>query len=145
MEASGRIKEQIKKWEGLRLHSYVCSGGKWTIGYGHTGADVGRDLFITPAKAQEIFDADVAEHEAELNALLDGITLRQGQYDALLSFVFNLGVGNLRDSTLFRKLRANPDDPTIPTEFRRWVYAKGVKLPGLVKRRGFEAKIYAEQ
>lgn len=145
MRASERIKEQIKKWEGLRLHSYVCAGGKWTIGYGHTGADIGRDLFITPAKAQEIFDADVARHEAELNALLDGITLRQGQYDALLSFVFNLGVGNLRNSTLLRRLRANPDDPTIPAEFRRWVYAKGVKLPGLVRRRDFEARIYAER
>lgn len=145
MKASGRIKEQIKKWEGLRLRAYVCAGGKWTIGYGHTGTDVQRDLFITPAKAQELFDADIAVHETELNALLDGITLSQGQYDALLSFVFNLGIGNLRNATLLRKIRANPDDPTIPAEFRRWVYAKGVRLPGLVKRRDLEARIYTEQ
>lgn len=147
MKASEKIKDRIKRWVGLKLAAYLCSGGVWTIGYGHTGPEVKQDMVINPAIAQEMFDADVARHEQELNALLTahGVKLKQNQFDALLSFVFNLGIGNLRESTLFRKLKVNPADPTIPDEFRRWVYAKGVKLPGLVQRRQTESEIYADE
>lgn len=144
MKASAEIKDWVMKWEGLRLSAYKCDGGVWTIGYGHT-AGVKQGQVITAAKARELFEADIMAKEIELNAALHsaGIILdKQGRFDALLSFAFNLGMGNLRNSTLWKKIKANVNDPTIADEFGRWVFAKGVRLPGLEKRRALESKFW---
>lgn len=77
---------------------------------------------------------------------VDGVpALTQGQYDALVSFAYNTGISALRGSTLWRKVKANPADPAIPAEFRRWVNSGGKQLPGLVKRRAEEARIYTSE
>jgi lysozyme len=68
--------------------------------------------------------------------------INQNQFDALVSFAYNLGVGNLKSSTLLKKVNANPSDPTIRDEFMKWVNGGGKKLPGLVKRRQAEADLY---
>lgn len=145
MKASEEIKEMIKRLEGCRLTAYRCPGGVWTIGYGHTGSDVHRGQRISQQKAEQLFSADLGRFEDELQQWMkvDGApALRQGQYDALLSFAYNVGISALRRSTLWRKVKANPDDPTIPEEFGRWVHSNGKVLPGLVARRQEEAKIY---
>ena len=72
----------------------------------------------------------------------DGLSINQHQFDALLSFTYNVGTGNLARSTLLRKVKANPQEPSIRTEFSRWVYGGGKRLPGLVRRRKMEADLY---
>lgn len=133
----------IKRYEGLRLEAYRCPAGVLTIGYGHTkGVKTGDK--ITQAKADELLREDVGEVEKVLNQqiILTGVKLRQGQFDALVSFAYNLGIGNLLRSTLWRIIRQNPEDNDIPAQFRRWVNAGGKKLPGLVARREAEIKLY---
>lgn len=145
MKASNEIKELIKSWEGCRLTAYRCPAGVLTIGYGHTGADVIPNLRISQDRAAELFEADLARFEAELNRwmVIDRATLDQRQYDAVLSFAYNVGTTALRRSTLWKKVCANPADPAIPAEFRKWVHAGGKVMPGLVKRREREAAIFS--
>ena len=129
----------IKEFEGLRLKAYKCPGGVWTIGYGHT-AGVKPGMVITKAQAEEYLKADLIAFERYLNSL--GLTLNQNQFDALISFIYNVGTGNFSNSTLLRKVRANPQDNSIMDEFLRWVYSKGRVLPGLQRRRLAEMKLY---
>ena len=129
----------IKEFEGLRLKAYKCPGGVWTIGYGHT-ADVKPGMVITEAQAEEYLKADLIAFERYLNGL--GLALNQNQFDALVSFIYNVGTGNFSNSTLLRKVRANPQDNSIMDEFLRWVYSKGRVLPGLQRRRLREMKLY---
>lgn len=143
MKASKEITEWIRKFEGLKLCAYKCPAGVWTIGYGHTGG-VRQDQCITPATAERLLAADIAEVENQVAAAVGNAKLTQGQFDALVSFTFNLGIGKLQGSTLLRKVKANSADPTIADEFGRWVYSAGVKLDGLVKRRKVEARFWSE-
>lgn len=129
----------IKEFEGLRLKAYKCPGGVWTIGYGHT-AGVRPGMVITEAQAEEYLMADLIAFEKHLNGL--GLALNQNQFDALVSFIYNVGTGNFSSSTLLRKVRANPLDNSIMDEFLRWVYSKGRVLPGLQRRRLAEMKLY---
>ena len=129
----------IKEFEGLRLKAYKCPGGVWTIGYGHT-AGVKSGMVITEAQAEEYLKADLIVFERYLNGL--GLALNQNQFDALVSFIYNVGTGNFSSSTLLRKVRANPQDNSIVEEFLRWVYSKGRVLPGLQRRRLAEMKLY---
>lgn len=129
----------IKEFEGLRLKAYKCPGGVWTIGYGHT-AGVKSGMVITEAQAEEYLKADLIAFERYLNGL--GLALNQNQFDALVSFIYNVGTGNFSSSTLLRKVRANPQDNSIVDEFLRWVYSKGRVLPGLQRRRLAEMKLY---
>ena len=145
MEASEKIKQFIKEQEGCRLTAYRCPSGVWTIGYGHTGADVKRGKTIAQVEAEALFDNDLRRFEAELSRAMkaDGApALTQNQYDALLSFAYNVGIGALRRSTLWRKVMADPSDPTIGAEFCKWVHSGMNVLSGLVKRREQEANIY---
>lgn len=144
MKPSEKIRNFIKAREGLSLTTYRCPSGITTIGYGHTGLGVTMGLRITQQQADEWFAADLDVFASQLNRHLTErrIRLSQHQYDALVSFTFNVGLGNFLASTLWRKLCAEPKDPTIPAEFRRWVYGNGKKLPGLVTRRQQEAQIY---
>ena len=129
----------IKEFEGLRLKAYLCPGGVWTIGYGHT-AGVKPGMVISEAQAEEYLKADLISFERYLNGL--GLALNQNQFDALISFIYNVGTGNFSNSTLLRKVRANPQENSIMDEFLRWVYSKGRVLPGLQRRRLDEMKLY---
>lgn len=129
----------IKEFEGLRLKAYKCPGGVWTIGYGHT-AGVKPGMVISKAQAEEYLMADLIASEKYLNSL--GLALDQNQFDALISLIYNIGIGNFQKSTLLRKARVNPNDNSIMDEFLKWVYSKGRVLPGLQRRRLREMKLY---
>ena len=135
----------IKKWESLKLEAYICPAGKWTIGYGHTGADVFAGKTITEQEAEELFVKDIKPIENFLNLNINR-ELDQSQFDALCSFVFNIGRGNFERSTILHKIMLNPKDLTIHDEFLRWKYAtregRKMVLPGLLKRRREEAALY---
>lgn len=139
MKASVDAYELIKQFEGLRLEAYLCPAGIWTIGYGHTSG-VSPNSFITIQEADEYLHRDVAAIEMQLNML--NLSLRQCQWDAIVSFVFNVGIGNFKASTLLAKIRINPNDNSIIDEFLRWVYANGKVMRGLQKRRLTEMKLY---
>ena len=145
MKSSDKIREWIKRWEGLRLQAYLCPSGVWTIGYGHTEG-VKRGQTIDVKMADELFAGDVAKFDVAVTEMADrgGVKLAQGQFDALVSFAFNAGVGALEGSTLWRKCKRDVTDETIADEFGRWVYGtvdgKKQVLAGLVNRRKGEAK-----
>lgn len=139
MKTSDNGIEFIKKHEGLRLKAYLCPAGKPTIGYGHTeGVKPGQT--ITEEEAEQLLREDLIVVENEINK--HNLDINQNQFDALVSFVYNVGVGNFRTSTLLKKIKTDPNDKTIANEFKRWVYSNGKKLPGLAKRREEEAKLY---
>lgn len=149
MTPSDKIKDFIKSFESISLEAYRCPAGIPTIGWGHTkGVQMGQR--ITPQQAKNLFEEDVAVHAATLDNVLRTHSvphLTQWQYDALFSFVFNVRLTSFLQSTLLRKVAANPNDPTIPdVEFPRWKYAtingQSKIQPGLVRRRLAEAKIY---
>lgn len=133
----------VKKFEGFSSKAYTCPAGALTIGYGHTdGVKAGQH--ITAAEADALLRQDMARVESQVTALAQSnrVTLTQGRFDALCSFVFNLGIGSLKGSTLWRKAKANVNDPTIAAEFGRWVYAAGKRLKGLENRRQVEADFW---
>lgn len=142
MTISESAREKIKEFEGLELTAYRCSGGVITVGYGHTGPDVQVGMTIDRNRAEALLDKDVAQTVKAVAQMTAGVKLRQCQLDALVSLAFNIGTGALQRSTLLRRLRANPDDPAIRDEFARWKYASGRVMPGLVKRRAWEAARY---
>lgn len=135
----------IKEFEQLYLEAYLCPAGVWTIGWGHTkGVKAGG--VIDRQRAEEFLQEDYKEAEKAVLKMVK-VKLTDDQLGALTSFVFNLGAGNFKSSTLRRKVNANPHDKTIRDEFMRWVYARGgndepVMLEGLVRRRGAEADLY---
>ena len=139
MKTSSKGIALIKEFEGLRLKAYKCPGGVWTIGYGHT-AGVKPGMVISEAQAEEYLMADLIASEKYLNDLR--LAINQNQFDALISFIYNVGTGNFSRSTLLRKVRANPQDNSIMDEFLKWVYSKGRVLPGLQRRRLAEMKLY---
>jgi len=131
--------ELIKSFEGLHLKAYLCPANKWTIGYGHTFfAEEGME--ITEERAEDLLRFDL-EYFEESVALLLTVPVRQNQFDALVSFTFNLGVGALKRSTLLRKLNAN-DDYGAAQEFLRWNKAGGKVLDGLIRRRKAEKELF---
>jgi len=130
-------------FEGLRLTAYQDSVGVWTIGYGHTGSDVRPGLTITQEQASALLQQDVAGAVAAVNRLVT-VTLTQNQFDALVDFTFNEGQGNLASSTLLRELNAG-NTAGAAAQFLVWVYAGGVQLPGLVKRRQAEAALFQSE
>lgn len=142
MKASERAYALIRKFEGLQLAAYRCPAGVWTIGYGHTSGVV-PGMRITASQVEELLAQDVAVAEGIVND--EGLGLRQCQFDALVSFVFNVGGANFRRSTLLSRVKADPNDNSIMDEFLRWVYGGGVVLPGLQKRRLEEMRLYFAQ
>lgn len=139
MKTSNKGIELIKKHEGFRAKAYKCPADKWTIGYGHTFNVKSTDV-ITKEQGEYFLRQDVEYAEKEVNK--HNLDINQNQFDALVSFVFNLGVGNFSRSTLLKRIKAHPNDITIRREFARWVYAGGKILPGLVTRRKEEADLY---
>ena len=140
MRTSEKGIEFIKLSEGLLLKAYQDSGGVWTIGYGHTKG-VKKGDQITEFMATEYLKDDLRTSEQAVSLYVTS-EINQNQFDALVSFTFNLGPGNLKSSTLLKRVNADPNDPDIERQFKRWIYCKGVVLKGLVKRREREAAIY---
>ena len=130
----------IKSFEGFRAAAYLCPAGYKTIGYGHVLAKDSAKNNVSREEAEELllYDIDKAERSVERNIRVE---LTQGQFDALVSFTFNLGAAALQRSTLRQKVnRAEHED--VPRELMRWVYAGGMALAGLVKRREMEGVLY---
>ena len=134
----------IKKFEGLRLRAYRDAGLKiLTVGYGHTGPDVHVGQVITDRQAEWLLKTDLVRFEIAVDNLVTS-AVSQNQFDALVSFAFNLGAGTLKKSTLLKKVNADPNDPTIMAEFAKYVKAGGRVLKGLIARRVAEAELYFE-
>ena len=129
----------IKKFEGCRLESYRCSANVLTIGYGHTGG-VKEDDTITQSEADELLEKDIAKFEEYVNDNVI-VELKQHQFDALVAWTFNLGPGNLRESTMLKKLNEG-DYQSVPSEMNRWNKAGGKTLDGLIRRRKAEGLLF---
>ena len=131
--------ELIRHFEGCRFDAYLCPAGVWTIGYGHT-ADVKEGDSIDQEAAEAFLIEDLEKFEQAVTRLVE-VPLTQQQFDALVSWTFNLGAGNLAESTLLRKLN-NYQYVEVPEQMMRWVRAGGQVLNGLVKRRAAEAALF---
>ena len=136
---------QIKSYEQLRLKAYkpVAKEKYYTIGYGHYGADVKPSMVISEQRAEELLRQDIAKFQSYVNNL--GVCTTYPQFAALVDFAFNLGTNALATSTLLKKIRAKASEAEIRYQFSRWVYSNGIKLPGLVKRRQWEADRYFDK
>lgn len=129
----------IKSFEGFRAKAYVCPTGVWTIGYGHT-RNVYSGQSVSRYEAEIYLQEDVSEAEHVINQNVYS-WLNQHQFDALVSFVFNVGSGNFLRSTLLRKLNSG-DYTGTATQFLRWNKAEKNTLPGLTRRRLAEKKLF---
>ena len=139
MRCSQEGLELIKKFEGCKLKSYKCPAGVWTIGYGHT-EDIKEGDIVSPEEANKLLRADVFKFEEYVTDNVI-VNLTQNQFDALVAWTFNLGVGNLRNSTMLKKLN-NADYTSVPFEMKRWNKAGGKTLDGLVRRRQAESLLF---
>jgi lysozyme len=148
MKPSKNCIDFIKKYEGLYLNAYLCPASVATIGYGTIRYPDGKPVKlgekITLKRAEELITWEVEKIATQIPKL----NVNQNQYDALVSFVYNLGIGNFLRSTLYRKCQSNPNDPTIKDEFMKWTKArvngKLTVLKGLVRRRTEEYNLYAK-
>ena len=134
----------IKHFEGFEPEVYLDAAGYPTIGYGHLIRKEEGDMYkygITEAAAEALLAKDVWSAERAVLRLIK-VPLSDGQFDALVSFTFNLGSGALQRSTLRRKVNRE-EHGAVPREFRRWVWAGGRKLRGLIRRRNAETMLYS--
>ena len=141
MKASELLVGKLKEFEGFSNTAYKCAAGVWTCGYGTTKG-ITPTTRCTRAEAEQWLLRDLAPVEAYVNTIPEVNT--QGKYDALVDFAYNLGLGNLKQSTLLRKIKEGASTEDIQEQFRRWVYAGGKVLKGLVRRREWEARRWAE-
>jgi lysozyme len=145
-KASQKGLDLIKRFEGLKLKPYNCPALIPTIGYGNTyypsGAKVKlTDPAITKEKAEELLKFLLTSYEKGVDSFCRD-DINQNQFDALTSFAYNVGVGNLQKSTLIKKVNKNPSDPSIRAEFMKWNKGGGKVLLGLTRRRQAEADLY---
>lgn len=133
--------ELIKRFEGCKLTAYKCPAGVLTIGYGHTGDDVTEGLTISQEDANDLLFDDVLCFENGVNNLVKGLDLSQGMFDALVCFAYNVGLDNLKKSTLLKLLK---DGKVLEAseEFVKWNKSNGKVLDGLTKRRAAEADLF---
>lgn len=141
MTASDLLISKITEFEGFSNTAYRCPAGVWTCGIGHIKG-VTPTTRCTRNEAEQWLREDLAPIEALLNSIPEINT--QGRFDACADFCFNLGMGNFKSSTLLKKIKAGAPTEDIQEQFRRWVYAGGKKLNGLVKRREWEAQRWAQ-
>lgn len=152
MEIGAKGLDLIKSFEGCakkradgHLEAYPdpghASGDPWTIGWGATGTDIHRGTVWTQEMCDQRLASDVARFARKVESLLDGAPTTQGQFDALVSFAYNLGGGNLASSTLLRLHKAGKF-AQAHDEFVRWNKAGGKVMSGLTRRRNAEAALY---
>lgn len=140
MKISNAGVELIKSFESLSLEAYKCPRGKLTIGWGHTGLDVFEGQKINPQQAEELLRADIGKAEDAVNRLVC-TPLPEHQFSALVSLCFNIGAAALSKSHLLRLV--NQSDPILAADqFLKWVHVNGTVMPGLVKRRAYERKMF---
>lgn len=139
--SEGGLDNLLKKFEGCRLKAYRCPAGILTVGYGHTsaagGLSVKEGMTISQAKAEELLRDDLGKYEQPVMELVK-VELTQNQFDVLVDFAYNAGVGNLKNSTLLKKVNAGDFD-AVPDELMKWTKGGGKVLPGLVRRRQAES------
>lgn len=139
MRTSGQGVALIKKFEGCELEAYQCSANVWTIGYGHTrGVKEGDE--ISADKAEYILLEDLIEFETYVDQLVT-VSLNQDQFDALVSWTFNLGPTNLKESTMLLRLN-DGQYSEVPAEMARWNRSGGEVLEGLKRRRKAEGLLF---
>jgi lysozyme len=135
----------IRKFEGLRLKAYICPAGKVTIGWGNTFYENGSKVEITDKitldRADKLLFFKIGLFEKELSKLVKS-AINENQKGALTSFIYNFGATKFGNSTLLKKVNANPDDATIRDEFMRWVGKDPKTINGLRTRRKAEADLY---
>lgn len=135
----------IKRFEGCRLKAYKCPANVWTIGYGNTfyedGMKVKEGDVITQERA-ELLAKFVIDQFAITIAPFIKTQLNDNQFSACVSLAYNIGQGNFKKSSVFKKLNVNPNDATIADSFRLWNKAGGQVLKGLVNRREAEIQLY---
>lgn len=141
MRASATLISHIKRFESCKLTSYQDTAGVWTIGYGHTKG-VKKGDRITQYQAEQFLRDDLAEYERAAGKVQRLTT--QGRYDAVVDFMYNLGIGNFNKSTLKIYIESGRAVWEIQEQFLRWVNAGGRKLGGLVSRRIWEAARFNE-
>ena len=139
MKTGNKGIELIKHFEGCELEAYKCPAGVWTIGYGHIKG-VKEGMTITESQAEEMLKSELNEYEGYINNLVT-VQLNQNQFDAMVSWVYNLGGGNLKASTLLKVLNAGDYDG-VPAQMLRWNKAGGKVLEGLTRRRQAEADLF---
>ena len=135
--SQGGLDNLLKKFEGCKLKAYRCPANVCTIGYGHTngaGAPMVNDgMTITQAQAEDILKRDIVKYEVAVMDLVK-VKLTQNQFDVLVDFAYNAGVGNLKSSTMLKKINSGDLD-AVPAELMKWTKGGGKVLPGLVRRR----------
>ncbi len=133
-------------FEGYKAKSYLCPAGIVTIGWGSTMYTDGRKIKLGDTINEQQGEELLMWELKNKSIALAGLNLNQNQFDSLLSFVYNLGVGAFAKSTLRKKILANPNDPTIKAEFMKWNKARVggqlMELKGLTRRRESEAEMY---
>lgn len=139
MKISDEGVEFIKRWEGLSLVAYKDAAGFWTIGYGHLLRDWVPPIDAEMADAYLREDLKTAEKDVTLGVK---VPINQRQFDALVSFTFNVGGGAFRDSTLLKWINEERSDAEIPKQFVRWINAGGNPILGLARRRVAEAGLF---
>jgi lysozyme len=139
MKTSEEGKALIKKFEGCELKAYLCPAQVWTIGYGHT-ASVKEGDVCTQEDANRMLSEDLEEFEGYVREAVT-VPLEQNEFDALVAWTYNLGPGNLRSSTMLKKLNDSKFED-VPSEMRRWNKSGGKVLDGLVRRREAEALLF---
>lgn len=146
MKISQRGIDLIIKWEGFKDRAYLCSANVWTIGFGSTrwlnGDPVKQGETITKKLAEQLLITDISRFSEQVRRLVN-VPLTQPQFDALVSFTYNLGGGALERSTLLKKLNQG-DYKGAAKEFERWVKAGGKRVQGLVNRRADERRMFEE-
>ena len=140
MKISNKGIDLIKHFEGCETEAYKCPAGVWTIGYGHIKGVQEGDV-ITEAQAHEMLVEELNEYENYIHDYVE-CPLNQDQFDAMVSWVYNLGSGNLRSSTLLRTLNAG-DYAGVPAQMMRWNKPAGKPLEGLTRRRQAEADLFS--
>lgn len=140
MKTSSLGRKLIQGFEGYRSEAYLCPAGKWTIGYGHTKGVKEGDT-CTREQADIFLQEDLKTAEDAVNAQY--LPLGQYQFDALVSFVYNVGSGNFNNSTLLKKLKnSTAATSDLENEWKKWKYANKQVLKGLVRRRAAEWSLY---
>ncbi len=142
MKTSSIGRKLIQGFEGYRSEAYLCPAGVWTIGYGHT-AGVKEGDTCTREQADIFLQEDLKWAEDTVNA--QNLKLGQYQFDALVSFVYNVGSGNFNNSTLLKKLKnSTAATSDLESEWKKWKYANKQVLKGLVRRRAAEWSLYKQ-
>lgn len=140
MKISQEGVDLIKRFEGYSSVAYLCPAGVWTIGYGHTDKDIHKGDTITEEDAQDLLRDDLIWVEEAINRKAKS-PMKQHQFDALCSLVYNIGATAFTGSTLLRLLNAGNYD-AIPAQFGRWNKANGKPLAGLIARREAERALW---